>query len=55
MANPKAEILKCRYCGSHTVGMGGMAQCPKGCPGWFDVIGVVSVPLEGVKKLAQRA
>jgi phage FluMu protein Com len=45
----EATILRCRYCGSLTVEMGGMAQCPKGCPGYFAVLGGCRIPAEGVE------
>ena len=48
--DPKAIILRCKYCWHLTVEMGGMAQCPKGCPGHFSVMPgpIIFIPREGV-------
>ena len=48
--DPKANVLRCQYCLSYTVGMGDYAQCPKGCPGRFDILQSVRVPIDGVEK-----
>lgn len=47
--DPAAEVLRCHYCRTLTVGMGSMAQCPKGCPGRFDTVAECRVPRAGVE------
>ena len=55
--DPRAIILRCMYCRHLTVEMGGMAQCPKGCPGHFQLMAgpKIYVPREGVETALRLA
>lgn len=53
--DPIAGLRRCNYCQALTVEMGGMARCPRGCPGYMTVLGDVRVPREGVKKALKDA
>ena len=55
MGEVKAEIVRCHYCKTLGVTMGGYGQCVKGCPGRFEDVQYARIPIEGVRQALAEA
>lgn len=51
----EAEIARCNWCGRHTILIGGIGQCEKGCPGYFINVRKVMLSKEGVEEALKKA